>query len=74
MVRVSIKKVAEIAGVSIATVSRCINKPDQVREATRTKIEQAIAKIGYMPNTLARDFRRGATAVADRGRNRCRWQ
>ena len=58
---VSIKEVAQLAGVSIATVSRCINKPEKVTEKTRLKVEDAIAQTGYSPNTLAQSFRRGRT-------------
>ena len=63
MAQVSIKQVAEIAGVSIATVSRCINFPEQVRERTRVKVQEAILKTGYTPNTIAQSFRRGRTNV-----------
>ncbi len=58
---VSIKEVAQLAGVSIATVSRCINKPEKVTERTRLKVQDAIVKTGYSPNTLAQSFRRGRT-------------
>ena len=58
---VSIKEVAEIAGVSIATVSRCVNSPEKVTERTRLRVEDAIRQTGYSPNTLARNFRRGRT-------------
>ena len=58
---VSIKEVAKIAGVSIATVSRCINSPEKVTERTRLKVDDAIRRTGYSPNTLARNFRRGRT-------------
>lgn len=61
--QVSIKQVAEIAGVSIATVSRCINNPSQVKERTRVKVQAAILKTGYSPNTIAQSFRRGRTNV-----------
>ncbi len=60
---VSIKEVARIANVSIATVSRYINNPEQVREATRNKVQIAIAETGYAPNTLARNFRRGKSGI-----------
>jgi LacI family repressor for deo operon, udp, cdd, tsx, nupC, and nupG len=59
----SIKDVARIARVSIATVSRCINNPGQVREATRKRVLAAIQQTGYSPNTLAQSFRRGKTKV-----------
>ena len=55
----SIKKVADIAGVSIATVSRFINNPNKVKEETRHKVEEAIRQIQYRPNSLAQNFRRG---------------
>ena len=58
---VSIKEVAEIAGVSIATVSRCLNSPDKVTERTRLKVQSAIDETGYSPNPLAQNFRRGRT-------------
>ncbi len=61
MADVSIREVAELAGVSIATVSRCINQPDKVTERTRLKVQEAIVQTGYSPNTLAQSFRRGRT-------------
>ena len=61
MTEVSIKEVAELAGVSIATVSRCMNNPEKVTERTRQKVQDAITKTGYAPNTLAQSFRRGRT-------------
>ncbi len=61
--QVSIKDVARIAGVSIATVSRFINEPERVREQTRKRVRDAIEQTGYSPNTLAQSFRRGKTHV-----------
>ena len=58
---VSIKEVARLAGVSIATVSRCVNNPEKVTEKTRLKVQKAILDTGYSPNTLAQSFRRGRT-------------
>ena len=58
---VSIKEVARLANVSIATVSRCVNTPEKVTEKTRLKVQEAIRKTGYSPNTLAQSFRRGRT-------------
>lgn len=63
MSQVSIKDVARIAGVSIATVSRCINEPDRVKPGTRSQVQEAIRATGYSPNTLAQSFRRGKTQV-----------
>lgn len=57
----SIKDVAEKAGVSIATVSRYINSPDQVRAPTAKRVKEAIKATGYETNSLARNFRTGKT-------------
>lgn len=42
--------VAAAAGVSTATVSRCLNFPDKVSPATRDTVANAIATLGYSPN------------------------
>lgn len=54
---VSIKDVARLAGVSDKTVSRVVNKEPSVKEATKKKIEKAIAELGYVPNMGARLIR-----------------
>ena len=59
----TISTVAALAGVSIATVSRYLNEPDKVKTATRERIQKAIQKLQYSPNTLAQSFRRGRTNV-----------
>lgn len=59
----SIKDVARLAGVSIATVSRCMNFPEKVSDKTRLKVQAAIYNTGYSPNTLAQSFRRGHTNI-----------
>lgn len=61
MVRVSIKDVAEKAGVSTATVSHVINQTRFVRDETRSKVEQAIKELNYQPSTLARGLATNAT-------------
>lgn len=53
----SIRKVAELAGVSVASVSRTFSDPDVVSEKTREKVEKAAKEAGYRPNMLARNFR-----------------
>lgn len=50
----TLEDVAQRAGVSTATVSRCLNKPGVVRPKTRERIEQAIAELGYTPHQAAR--------------------
>jgi LacI family transcriptional regulator len=56
MQRVTIDDVAELAGVSIKTVSRVVNNEPNVREATRAKVERAIAELNYRPNLSARNL------------------
>ena len=53
----NIQKVAERAHVSVATVSRVLNNSDKVLPETRTKVEDAIRALNYVPNMLARNFR-----------------
>ncbi|WP_170311480.1 LacI family DNA-binding transcriptional regulator [Vallitalea okinawensis] len=53
----NIKKVAEFAGVSTATVSRVINSSGPVSEKNRVKVMEAINVLEYRPNTRAREFR-----------------
>lgn len=50
----NIKKIAELANVSIATVSRVINNKPGVRAEIRTKVEQIIRQSDYRPNLMAR--------------------
>lgn len=57
MVRPTIEDVARIAGVSIATVSRCLHTPDVVAEKTRTRILSAVQQTGYTLNTAAQSLR-----------------
>ena len=49
-----LEDVAELAGFSPATVSRCLNAPDKVSAAARHKIESAIISLGYVPNAFGR--------------------
>jgi DNA-binding LacI/PurR family transcriptional regulator len=57
---VTLRDVAEKAGVSITTVSRILNGRETgvpIREATRERIVAAAAELGYRPNLLARALR-----------------
>ncbi|RZI75537.1 MAG: LacI family transcriptional regulator [Variovorax sp.] len=51
------KDVAQLAGVSTATVSRVLNTPHQVDPATRERVLQAAAKLRYVPHGVARSLR-----------------
>ena len=50
----TIKDVAELAGVSPMTVSRVINGSIRVSPDTQRRVQQAIADLGYVPSRLAR--------------------
>ncbi|AWH24590.1 LacI family DNA-binding transcriptional regulator [Stenotrophomonas sp. YAU14D1_LEIMI4_1] len=53
----TIYDIAKHVGVSAGTVSRALSRPDKVLPATRARIEQAAAKLGYVPNTVARTLK-----------------
>lgn len=55
--------VARIAGVSIKTVSNVVNEFEHVRPATRQRVQDAIAQLGYRPNLSARGLRSGRSGV-----------
>ena len=54
MPNVTIYDVAGRAGVSLATVSRVMNNPEKVNEATRERVLAVIKELGYRPNAIAR--------------------
>ena len=61
MAKVTIDDVAELAGVSIKTVSRVVNREPNVRELTKAKVEAAILQLNYRPNWSARNLARRRT-------------
>lgn len=52
----SIKDVARLAGVSVATVSRVLNNKGYVGQSTREKVEKTIEQLNYKPNEVARSL------------------
>lgn len=52
----NIYEVAELAGVSLATVSRVINPGAKVSEKTREKVLDAMRQLGYRPNSIAQSL------------------
>lgn len=52
--RIGLREVAAAAGVSTATVSRVVNKPDTVSDALRGRIEEVIGRLGWVPSGTAR--------------------
>lgn len=47
------RQVAQLAGVSPITVSRTLRFPDTVAEPTRVRVQDAIARLNYVPNLVA---------------------
>lgn len=60
---VDIRRVAELAGVSLGTVSNVLNRPQMVAERTRRRVEQAIAETGFVRNGSARQLRAGRSPL-----------
>lgn len=55
----TLRDVAELAGVSIKTISRVVNGNGPVAEATAQRVRAAIAELGFRPNVAARTLRVG---------------
>ena len=58
-----LKDVAALAGVSMKTVSNVVNDYPYVRADTRSRVQSAIAELGYLPNVSARNLRSGRSGV-----------
>lgn len=50
----TIKDIAQATGVSAMTVSRYFNEPDKLKPKTYEKIKEAVERVGYQPNMVAR--------------------
>jgi LacI family transcriptional regulator len=63
--RATIRDVAQAAGVSIGTISRALNEPERVKQDTLDRITQAIKRLDYRVDAVAKSLRAGTTnAVA----------
>ena len=60
---VSIKEVAAHAGVSVATVSNVLNRPEIVAETTRERVSTSIRELGFVRNESARQLRAGRSRM-----------
>ena len=58
---ITIKDVAKAANVSVATVSRVLNRHNNVSDETVEKVNKVMDQLGYSPNTLGRDLRKSET-------------
>ncbi|HEV7344891.1 MAG TPA: LacI family DNA-binding transcriptional regulator [Devosia sp.] len=52
--RIRIYDVARVAGVSVATASKALNDTGRMTEATRQRVKQTAAALGFRPNAMAR--------------------
>ena len=59
MAQTRLSDVARLAGVSTGSVSNFLNRPDRVNADTARRVSGAIERLGYVPNTTARQLRRG---------------
>ena len=59
----TIKDVAAKAGVTVTTVSRFLNRRGYMSDATRTRIQQAMAELDYVPNEIARSLLRRRSSI-----------
>ncbi|MBO3749450.1 LacI family DNA-binding transcriptional regulator [Streptosporangiaceae bacterium NEAU-GS5] len=58
---VTIRDVAQAAGVHVSTVSRTFTAPQQVNEDTRNRVIEVARELGYRPNRAARSLTTGRT-------------
>ncbi|MFV0430934.1 MAG: LacI family DNA-binding transcriptional regulator [Alphaproteobacteria bacterium] len=59
----NLKDVAQMAGVSIATVSRVVNNESNVKEETKRRVFEAMSALRYYPNAAARQLVSGKSHV-----------
>lgn len=59
----TLRDVAELAGVSIKTVSNVVNDYPHVRDSTRASVKDAIRQVGYRPQAAAQQLRTGASRL-----------
>ncbi|MBP6555506.1 MAG: LacI family DNA-binding transcriptional regulator [Novosphingobium sp.] len=75
---VTIKHVAADAGVSLQTVSRVINNEPNVRPEMKTRVQEAIDRLGYVPSIAAQRMSGSRSylilAINDRERTIADWQ
>ena len=63
MSRVTIRDLAEACGVSIATVSKALNRTERISEETARRIAQKAEELGYIGNSAARALSRGRRRI-----------
>lgn len=63
--RPTIAQIAQIAGVSVPTVSKVLNERADVALPTRERVERIIEEYGFVRNRAARALRKGKTGLVD---------
>ncbi len=63
MANVTIKDIADVCGVSYATVSRTLNRRSGVDPKTREKVQRVADRLGYSPNLHARSLKTNQTGI-----------
>ena len=63
----SLKEVAQLASVSLMTVSRAINEPQRLKPETLARVQQAIDALHYVPDFSARKMRGKSSKVSTLG-------
>lgn len=61
--KITIRDVADLAGVSVKTVSRVLNKEPNVRPIMQDKVNSAVAQLNFKPNPQARGLRGNKTFI-----------
>ncbi len=59
----TIADVAKMAGVGVGTVSRVLNGGKSVNESTKRAVEQAMSKLNYTPNSMAKRLREQRSGI-----------
>ena len=59
----TIRDVARLANVSVATVSNALNSADRVSEELRARVHAAVEKLGYAPHAAARSLRKRSSGL-----------
>ncbi len=59
----TVKELANICGVSVATISRAFNEPEKVKPETREMILKLAENYGYFPNVVAKSLREQRTGI-----------
>ena len=60
---VTIRTIAQQAGVSTSTASRALNNNPRISEKTRARVKQIADELGYRPNFSARNLSRGEANI-----------